>query len=162
MKPEEPIMFRPRKIGGMGVHSVKCKAKAGMIRNFMETAINPKFRRRLDHQAMFEYHVKGDRDIINPGFTPYYTEQFFNSIREVWEDQGSQVETMSEKQWYQAIYETSDMTTDTTGRKVLPHCRVEKMDPLADWEENWNKLIMRGLGPANTSLIREAFKTKNR
>ena len=42
IKPEESIIVRPRQTGGLGVHSVHSKA-------------NPKFRRRLDHQAMWEW-----------------------------------------------------------------------------------------------------------
>ena len=99
IKPEEEVMFRPRLDGGLGVHHVPSKAMAGMARTFMETAANPKFRRRLDHQAMYLYHVQGKEDIKDPGLTPYYTKEFFDMLRSIWEEKGDQVEGMTEKQW---------------------------------------------------------------
>ena len=73
IKPEEAVMFRPRHMGGLGVHHVLSKAAAGMVRTFMETAANPNFRRRLDHYDMYQYHVRVKRGVKNPGVTPYYT-----------------------------------------------------------------------------------------
>ena len=43
IKPEERILFRPTAHGGLGLHNVKWKALAGMIRTFLETACNPMF-----------------------------------------------------------------------------------------------------------------------
>ena len=70
IKPQEEILFRPRKDGGLGLQHVQSKAMAGMIRTFMETAANPKFQRRLDHQALYLHKVKGDKRMEYPH---YYT-----------------------------------------------------------------------------------------
>ena len=40
-KPQEMIIHRPIHMGGLGVHNVKCKALASLIRTFLETAANP-------------------------------------------------------------------------------------------------------------------------
>ena len=42
-KPEEYVLFRERKSGGLGMVNVKYKALSLLICNFMETAVNPKF-----------------------------------------------------------------------------------------------------------------------
>ena len=47
------------------------------------TAANPNFRRRLDHNDMYQYHVKGERGVKNPGVTPYYTKEFFAMLKSV-------------------------------------------------------------------------------
>ena len=43
IKPEEKVIFRPPTYGGLGIHNVRWKALAGLIRSFMDTASNPKF-----------------------------------------------------------------------------------------------------------------------
>ena len=42
-KPSEAVMCRPVSHGGLGVNSVRYKAKATLIRTFLETSVNPKF-----------------------------------------------------------------------------------------------------------------------
>ena len=46
-KPEELAMHRPRAQGGLGVHHVRSKALAILIRSFIETALSPKFIRNF-------------------------------------------------------------------------------------------------------------------
>ena len=83
LKPEEMIMHRPPSAGGLGIHHVAMKAKAGLIKSFLETACNPKFQQSLYHQLLYQYHVLEDRSLPNPKFPPFYNEEFFNSIRKV-------------------------------------------------------------------------------
>ena len=47
IKPEELVMFRPPSYGGLGVLNVKTKARAGLIKSFLETAGNVNFRSSL-------------------------------------------------------------------------------------------------------------------
>ena len=63
-KPSEAVMCRPTLYGGLGVHSVKFKAQAALIRTFMETAANPKFRHSLLHSHLFQYHVLGETSLL--------------------------------------------------------------------------------------------------
>ena len=71
-KPSEAVLHRSVTFGGLGLTSVKHKALAMLIRNFMETAAHPQFRRNLLHSTLFRYHVLEDDRITNPGFLPYY------------------------------------------------------------------------------------------
>ena len=74
-------------------------------------------------------------------------------LRTIWEEKGDQVEVMTEKQWYNSMYEKTTMTICEGGEKKHPLCRVERLEPRTDWEESWRKLIVRGLGPENTSFF---------
>ena len=60
LKPEEKIMHRPVTTGGLGVHHVRSKGLAGLIRTFLETACNPKLLHSLIHEVLFRYHVLQD------------------------------------------------------------------------------------------------------
>ena len=55
-KPEEMVIYRPIKAGGLGLQNVGCKAKASLIRTFLETAINPSFSHSLYHSLLFRAH----------------------------------------------------------------------------------------------------------
>ena len=69
-KPSEAVMFRPISSGGLGVMSPKYTALASLIRSFLETAANPKFRRNQYHALLFRYHVLEETSLPNPGFPP--------------------------------------------------------------------------------------------
>ena len=84
LKPEERILFRPPAHGGLGLHNVKWKALAGMIRTFLETGCNPKFQTSLYHSLLYRYHVLDDLSIPNPGYPPFYSASFFSIFRDVY------------------------------------------------------------------------------
>ena len=69
--PEELVMYRPRSKGGLGVHNVQYKALAILIWSFLETAISPKFINNLYHNALYRWHVLGDKSLTDPGNSPY-------------------------------------------------------------------------------------------
>ena len=71
LKPEEVLLHRPVTAGGLSVLNVRCKALAGLIRSFRETACIPHFKQSLYHQLLFRYHVLEDRTITDPGYTPF-------------------------------------------------------------------------------------------
>ena len=50
-------MFRHRYNGGLGVHNIKYKGMALLIRSFLETAVNPKFIQNLYHNALFSLQM---------------------------------------------------------------------------------------------------------
>ena len=65
LKSEERVLFRPSSHGGLGVHNVKWKALAGLIRTFLEIACHSKFKTNLHHSMLFQYHVLEDHSIPN-------------------------------------------------------------------------------------------------
>ena len=52
LKPEELVMYRPSLYGGLGIHNVKMKAQAGLIKSFLETAGHSKFIPSLYHNIL--------------------------------------------------------------------------------------------------------------
>ena len=106
-KPEDFILYRPRNHGGLGLLHAECKSQALMIRSFMETAANPKFKKNLYHKALYSWHVLSDRTIPNPGLPPYYDAQFFMKIKAVMEEGLLNVTTMSSSTWYKVLLENS-------------------------------------------------------
>ena len=63
-KPEELIMHRPRVKGGLGVHHVRSKALAILIRSFLETALSAKFIINHYHHTLYRWH---DMPLACPG-----------------------------------------------------------------------------------------------
>ena len=110
-KTSEIVMCCPTSDGGLGVHSVKFRAQALLIRTFMETAAHPQFTHSLLHSHMFQYHVLENKTLPDPGFLPYYPETFFRTIRNVHEQTPLDVKTMSISQWARIL--TEDCLTGT-------------------------------------------------
>ena len=68
----------------------------------------------------------GDRNIPNPGTTPYYTEDFFAHIRAVKEEGLQNVTSMESKIWYRVLLENNvTHMLDKNGTKSLIPCRPE-------------------------------------
>ena len=74
----EIILHRQPMHGGL-----RYKAMAILIRNFIETAADPKYRKNFLHSILYRYHVLGDDYVPNPGFLPYYSQSFFEAIKDV-------------------------------------------------------------------------------
>ena len=154
IKPEEKVMYRPPYSGGLGLHNVKIKAEAGLIRTFMETACIPGFRHSQYHRMLFQYHVLEDRSFPNPGILPFYNDEFFAMIRKVHNNSPLNVAKMTEGQWYGLLLEdhVTMEEVDGQGRNYVP-CRVEAACPGNDWEVRWKRARLKGLGPKLTSFL---------
>ena len=154
-KPETMISYRPTSHGGLGLHHVKYKAIAMLIRSFLETAINPKFLHNLYHTSLYRYHVLLDRDIPDPGLPPFYSQEFFNTIRDVHESTPLNVATMSSSQWYTLLLEdniTMEHLPNSNLRQFIPS-RAEVDSPATDWEKTWHLARLKGLGPEMSSFL---------
>ena len=82
-KPEEFILHRPRKLGGLGLVHVQSKAMPLLITSFLETAINLNFQRNLYHHALYLWNIEEIRSIPAPAQSPFYDDKFFDYIKEV-------------------------------------------------------------------------------
>ena len=150
-KPSEAVMCRPSSYGGLGVYSVRYKAKALLIRTFLETAVMPKFRHSLLHSSMFRFHVLEDTTVPDPGYLPYYSPSFFETIKRVHEATPHDVTTMSIKQWVQVLTEDY-LTMEVAETKTYRPCRVEISSPSTDWTLSWRICRLSGLGSELTSF----------
>ena len=155
LKPEELIMHRHPSLGGLGVHNVQLNAQAALTRTFLETAANPIFRKNLYHNMLYRYHILDDSSVPNPGFPPYYSQDFFSRVRKVHEESPLNILRMTEKDWYRVLLEDycTQEKDNNTGERVNIMCRVEKANPQTDWEQSWRLARLPGLGPENTSFL---------
>ena len=150
IKPEELIMSRPPTFGGLGVHNVKWKAIAGLIRTFLETACIPKFQTSLYHSQLYRYHVLDDQSLSNPGYPPFYNAEFFNIIRRVHRESPLNVSKMTENQWYTLLVEEHVTMENVDGgpdKYILSH--NERKNPQRNWEECWKLARLHGLHDKN-------------
>ena len=76
-------MVKPRMEGGLGVHHIKSKVMAILIKAFLETAINGKFITNVFHNALFRWNILGETNIEHPVNAPYYWQQFYSIIKRV-------------------------------------------------------------------------------
>ena len=100
-------MQRPRLKGGLGVHHVKYKAQAILIRSFLETALSANFIPNQYHRALYMWHVLGDTTMTDPGMTPYYSPEFFSAIKQVVQEGLLNVASLSTKQWYRVLIDNN-------------------------------------------------------
>ena len=129
-KPSEGVMCRPISYGGLGVLSPKFRALTCLIRSFLETAANPKFRRNLYHDHLFRYHILNENDLPDPGFPPYYSPDFFSTIRRVKEESPLNVITMTISQWTRLLVE-DNLTMYTLADHTMEYipCKAELASP---------------------------------
>ena len=154
-KPEPMIMYRPIQMGGLGVHEVKTKALACLIRTFMETALNPSFMHSSYHTILYQAHVLQDDSISPPPPPPpYFSPNFFSSIKWVRDNTPLNIATMTTSQWYRVLLE-KDITMEdyADSPSVYRKCRAELSSPETDWETSWRRARLRGLGSEVTTFL---------
>ena len=152
--PEEILLYRNRKEGGLGLIHIKWKATAELIRSFLETALIKNFRKNSFHMALFRWHILHHRDIPDPGNPPYLTDDLFNLIREVKEEGVLNLSHMKSGDWYRVLIENKvTMETDMEGRRVLKPSKVENRNPDVDWPNTWSLINMKGLNPTEKSFL---------
>ena len=157
IKPSELVLFRRTRSGGLGLMNVSVRALALLIRTFLETSVNPKFRHSLFHEHLYRYHVMGELDLPNPGFTPYYDKEFFRVIAHYRTHGSMDVSTMTISQWYSVLLEDKVLmspATEDSPAALLP-IRPEILSPNIDWSPIWQRVRTKGLG---NELISFQFK----
>ena len=137
-KPEELATYKRREEGGLGLHHVRSKSLAMLIRSFIETATGDKFVQSLYHQALFQWHVLLHRDFVNPGRPPYYSDSFFSTIREVMLGGTLNVLKMSSAQWYRVLLEKNVTMESVTGKQTARLMKPEKSNPEVNWQRTWS------------------------
>ena len=59
-KPTECLLYCQVSEGGLGLYNNSCRAKANLIKSFLETACGLKFKVNLFHKAVFDHYVLED------------------------------------------------------------------------------------------------------
>ena len=84
----------------------------------METAAIKSFRHSLFHEHMYRYYVKEEKFLPDPGFTPFYDAKFFETIRQYYLQESSNILNMSFKQWYTVLLEDRVLMNLQLGEKT--------------------------------------------
>ena len=152
--PEEMVLYRSRDSGGFGLINVKFKAMAEFIRSFLETAIVPKFHQNSYHAAQFRWNVLLERDIPDPGKSPYLTEDMFQLIKEVKEEGLLNLSHMKSGTWYKVLLENKiTMQSEPNGTRSMKPCKVEVRNPEVDWKSTWALANSKGLNPTEKTFL---------
>ena len=170
-KPAELVLHRPVEMGGLGLHSVRCKALAGRLTTFLQTAANPRFQSSAFHSALYNYYCEEDNSQGVPDLPPYYPISFFNILKNVKKHTPLNPVTMSLKDWYRYLLEEEvthqhttpgDLSSPLESRKN----RMEEQDPHHDWNLSYDLSRMRGLSPDlksfNFKLLNVLIPNSNR
>ena len=134
---------------------MKVRAQALLIRTFLETAANPKFRHSLYHEVLYRYHVLGEETLPSPGFPPYYDKEFFSTIKHYKDTCPLNISTMTIKQWYAVLLEDRVLMQQAgqDSTPVLLPIRAETLLPMANWTKAWQLVRTKGLGSDLTSFM---------
>jgi hypothetical protein len=71
-KPNELVLYRKVENGGLGLHSIKCKALASLIATFLQTAANPRFQQSLYHNCLYRYYCLEEDSLPKPDMPPEF------------------------------------------------------------------------------------------
>ena len=76
-----------------------------------------------------------DNSVPDIELPPYYSQHFFNTIKEVIECSPLNPVRMSVKDWYRYLLERNVTMNiiDEEGRMEKKKCKVEEEDPASDW-----------------------------
>ena len=128
LKPEEEILYRSIREGGLGLNNIEMKAAATLTNSFIEAAVNEKFVRNHFMESLFNYYVDGIgvKRVVRP---PWYSDEFFGRIREAREE-GLEVVNMTVKQWYwRFLNKVTHIKNPVTLTEELKQSRVEYIFP---------------------------------
>ena len=78
-------------------------------------------------------------DLLDPGYTPYFTKEFFSILREVKDNTPLNPVQMSVKEWYRYLLERNVVKRkiDEDGRQELIPCKIEERLPDVPWGESY-------------------------
>ena len=101
------------------------------------------------------YHLEGEDDLPDPGYTPYYDAKFFKLIKDVKDNSPLNPVYMTVKECYKLLLE-KNMTMreiDQEGRMELIPCKVEEREPTVFWSESYRISRLQGLSPMSKSFF---------
>ena len=140
-KPETLLLYRPVSQGGLGLISVKLKAQALFLRNFLDMACNPLYIHSQYLNTIYRAKVL-DEAIECPVLPPYFQESFFMTIKEALQA-GRCVSSMKTKQWYQFLHQREfsvEQHLNNTLSYIPRRSRVESLLPNNNWDLSFHRL----------------------
>ena len=101
IKPQEALLYRDVKDGGLGLFNISARAKANLLVSFCKSALGYKCLLNPVPHNIYRFIVMEDY-IKNPRRLPCFNEDFFNTIK-VAVEEGIKVEELKVKEWYKRI-----------------------------------------------------------
>jgi hypothetical protein len=148
-KPQETALYRYTEDGGLGLHNIDVRAKAALIYTFVQTAINPLYRRNHYHNTLFRHYVLNE-SLEAPAAPPHFKGDFFPKIQMLI-SMGGDMSTISFKSIYKMLLseflrETVEQGPGQVAPPLTP-LRCELATPGTDWGRSWRLARLPGLGP---------------
>ena len=150
-KPQEEALYRGVMEGGLGLFNIRQRALAALIFTFIQTAIDPKFRRNYYHETLFRHCVLGE-SLPRPPIPPYFMGEFFPTLRSLRENEGD-LSVITFRKIYEFLMKSVLKANDDQGNALLIPLRCEQANPAAEWDRTWRRVRLRGLGPDLTSFL---------
>ena len=148
LKPPEHVLYRDPKDGGLGLHHVKTRSKAILIHTFLAQTISSHYKRDHYLYALYRWHVLEDKDMINPGQPPYYSDSFFDAIKHIKETTNLNLSEITVKQWSRLLLERGITHNDSPDS--LPQIIFTKPElqyPDFNFENSYRLMRLFGLSP---------------
>ena len=95
-KPSECLLYRKVQEGGLSLYHISCRAKANLIKSFIETACGNDFKVNDYHRALFVYYFLENAE-SDPERPPYYSKDLFKIIKEA-QQSNLEIKSMSLKE----------------------------------------------------------------
>ena len=150
-KPDELTLYRCIEDGGLGLLNIQIRAKAALISTFLETAINPKYKRNSYHNFLYRYFVLNE-NFPKPEIPPNFAGDFFPTIRRIKESPVI-IEACTLKQVYDFLMnDVLRVNNDDQSNETLIPLSCELKYPVTDWKKTWNLARSKGLGSELTSI----------
>ena len=92
---------------------------AELINSFIDTAIHPKYKRNIHHDALYEWNVEDNKDIHNPGKSPFYSVEFFNAIKTI-KMEHVRLCNLSVGMWYRELVKYFHSTEEDENGFIFP------------------------------------------
>ena len=154
-KPQEIMLYRQVREGGLGMFNVKMRAMAMLTHTFLAQAISPRFSTNYFLNSLYRWHVLEERDIPDPGRPPYYSTAFFATIRDVKLNTPLNLCWITVKQWYQLLLERgiTHTSNDPESPPLLIESKIELQHPDIDFSTPYRLSRLFGLAPEQKTFL---------
>ena len=155
LKPPEVLLFREVENGGLGLVNTSARCTANLLKTFVEQCHPQSKFPSLYLNSLYRCYVTEELEPSTVKRPPYYTEEFFQLIKEAREDSNDNILSISTRGWQTRILERSitHLRDPETGLPELIKTEQETRYDQADWVNAWSIRRCQGLSPAHKSWL---------
>ena len=146
--------LRDREEGGLGLWDLESRAKAMLIRTFLEMGANKAFLHRLWEENVIAYHVLGEFRHPEPQI-PSFLKSAVTWCKSSQPLHSLDLSVATIKEIYELLLEegVTRERRDTEQPSVLIEVRVELAFPDRDWARVWRRANLKGLAPEQKDTL---------